>query len=131
MACHSLLVDHILSDLSTITCPSWVAPWAWLSFIELDKAVVCVIRLASFLKRAAATDHTEARLRGATPCPKSGQATESTRVQWRRSYPMLKVRKGGGEGISLVQAKERWLRFSGVAVKRYPTPRVRETQVRW
>ena len=31
-------VDHILSDLSTITYLSWVAPWAWLSFIELDKA---------------------------------------------------------------------------------------------
>ena len=36
-------VDHILSDLSTMTCPSWVAPWAWLSFIELDKAVVLVL----------------------------------------------------------------------------------------
>src|SRR5574340_1269439 len=35
-------VDHILSDLSTMTHPSWVAPWAWLSFIELDKAVVLV-----------------------------------------------------------------------------------------
>ena len=35
-------VDHILSDLSIITCPSWVAPRAWLSFIELDKAVVLV-----------------------------------------------------------------------------------------
>ena len=34
--------DHILSDLSTMTLPSWVAPWAWLSFIELDKAVVLV-----------------------------------------------------------------------------------------
>ena len=32
-------VDHILSDLSTMTCPSWVAPQTWLSFIELDKAV--------------------------------------------------------------------------------------------
>ena len=42
-------VDHILSDLSTMTRPSWVAPRAWLSFIELDKAVVCVIRLSSFL----------------------------------------------------------------------------------
>ena len=41
-------VDHILSDLSTMTCPSWVAPRAWLSFIELDKAVVCVIRLTGF-----------------------------------------------------------------------------------
>ena len=34
-------VDH-MSDLSTMTCPSWVAPRAWLSFIELDKAVVLV-----------------------------------------------------------------------------------------
>ena len=33
-------VDHILSDCSTMTRPSWVAPHAWLSFIELDKAVV-------------------------------------------------------------------------------------------
>ena len=35
-------VDQILSVLSTTTCPSWVAPRAWLSFIELDKAVVLV-----------------------------------------------------------------------------------------
>ena len=35
-------VDHILSDLSTMTHHSWVAPTAWLSFIELDKAVVLV-----------------------------------------------------------------------------------------
>ena len=42
-------VDLILSDLSTMTRPSWVAPHAWLSFIELDQAVVPVIRLASFL----------------------------------------------------------------------------------
>ena len=43
-------VDYILSDLSTMTRPSWVAAWAWLSFIELDKAVVHVIRLASCLR---------------------------------------------------------------------------------
>ena len=35
-------VHHILSDLSTMTRPSWVAPQAWLGFIELDKAVVLV-----------------------------------------------------------------------------------------
>ena len=35
-------VDHILSDLFTMTHPSWVAPRAWLSFIELDKAMVLV-----------------------------------------------------------------------------------------
>ena len=35
-------VDHILSGLSTMTQPSWVAPRTRLSFIELDKAVVLV-----------------------------------------------------------------------------------------
>ena len=43
----------------------------------------------------------------------------------------MKVRKGGGEEIPLVQGKEQWLHFAGAAVKRYPTPKVRETQVRW
>ena len=38
---------------------------------------------------------------------------------------MLKIRRGGGEEIPLVQGKEQWLRFAGVAVKRYPTPKVR------
>ena len=41
----------------------------------------------------------------------------------------MKVRKGGDEDIPLVQGKEQWLRFAGAAVKRYPTPKVRETQV--
>ena len=41
-------VDHS-SDLSTMTLLSWVAPQARLSFIGLDKAVVHVIRLTSFL----------------------------------------------------------------------------------
>ena len=39
-------VEHILLDLSTTTHLSWAA---WLSFIELDKAVIHVIRLTSFL----------------------------------------------------------------------------------
>ena len=43
-------VDHILSELSTMTRPSWVALHGMAhSFIELDKAVVHVIRLVSFL----------------------------------------------------------------------------------
>ena len=42
----------------------------------------------------------------------------------------LKVRKGGSEEIPLVQGKEQWLSFAGAAVKRYPMPKVRETQVR-
>ena len=36
-----------------------------------------------------------------------------------RSYPTLKVRKGGGEEIPFVQGKEQQLRFAGAAVKRY------------
>ena len=41
----------------------------------------------------------------------------------------MKVRKGGGEEIPLIQGKERQLHFAGAAMKRYPTPKVRETQV--
>ena len=43
----------------------------------------------------------------------------------------MKVRKGGGEEIPLVQGKEQRLHFAGAAVKRYPTPKAREIQVRW
>ena len=44
------LVDHILSELSTVTHPSWVALQGMAhSFIELDKAVAHVISLVSFL----------------------------------------------------------------------------------
>ena len=38
--------------------------------------------------------------------------------------------EGRGEEIPLVQGKEQRLRFAGAAVKRYPTSKVRETQVR-
>ena len=47
------------------------------------------------------------------------------------SYSMFKVRSGSGEEITLLQGKEQRLHFAGVAVKRYPTPKVKETQVRW
>ena len=39
----------------------------------------------------------------------------------------MKVRKDGSEEIPLVQGKEQWLCFAGAAVKRYPTPKVRNT----
>ena len=43
-------VDHILSELSTMTRPSWLALHGMAhSFIELDKAVAHVIRMVSFL----------------------------------------------------------------------------------
>ena len=37
---------------------------------------------------------------------------------------MLKVKKGGGEEIPLIQGKEQWLCFAGTAVKRYPASKV-------
>ena len=43
-------VDHVLSDLSTMTVPFWVTQNSMAhSFIELDKAVIHVISLVSFL----------------------------------------------------------------------------------
>ena len=43
----------------------------------------------------------------------------------------MKVRKGGGEEIPLIQGKEQQLRFAGAAMKRHARSKVRETQVRW
>ena len=48
-----------------------------------------------------------------------------------RSYSMFKVRRGGHEEIPFLQGKEQQLRFAGAALKRYPTSKIRETQVRW
>ena len=60
-------------------------------------------------------------IQGAVAC--RAQAAE-------RSYSTFKVRRGGREEIPLVQGKEQRLRFAGPAIKRYPTSKVRETQVR-
>ena len=49
----------------------------------------------------------------------------------RKEFGFHHTSSGGGEEIPLVQGKEQRLRFAGVAVKRYPTSKVRETQVRW
>ena len=62
-------------------------------------------------------------LRGATPHPRSGAAAE-------RSYTMSKVRGPGREELPHVQGQELRLHFAGAAVKRYPTSKVRGTQVR-
>ena len=39
--------------------------------------------------------------------------------------------EGWREEIPVIQGKEQRLCFARVAVKRYPTPKVRETEVRW
>ena len=45
-----------------------------------------------------------------------------------RSYPTLKVRNRISKEIPLLQGKEQWLCCVAAAVKRYPRPKVRETQ---
>ena len=44
---------------------------------------------------------------------------------------MPEARGGSRKELPQVQGKEQQLHFAGAAVKRYPTPKVRETQVRW
>ena len=46
----------------------------------------------------------------------------------KRSYSTFKVRWAGGEEIPFIQGKEQQLRFAAAALKRYPTPKVRETK---
>ena len=56
--------------------------------------------------------------------------TSEVRGSGREELPHVGDRGGGREAIPLVQGKEQWLCFVGAAVKRYPTSKVRETQVR-
>ena len=71
----------------------------------------------------------------------SGEAAErsnpTSKEQWlhrprraERSYSTFKVRSGGPEEILLIQGKEQQLSFAGADMKRYPTSKVRGTQVR-
>ena len=88
---------------------------------------------------------------------KTSYPMSQVRVVAKRSYPMSKDRDGEGEeqphiqGAAaaraqegqeellhtqgqegrLVQGKEQQLSFAGAAMKRYPTSKVKETQVRW
>ena len=62
--------------------------------------------------------------------PTSKEQRLQGRRRAERSYSTFKVKKDGREEIPLVQDKEQWQPFAGTAVKRHPTSKVRETQVR-
>ena len=66
-----------------------------------------------------------------TYVPMSKERWLCGRRRAQRSYSTFKVRRGSGEEISLIQGKEQRLCFAGAAMKRFPMPKVRETQVRW
>ena len=81
------------------------------------------------------------QLGGATPPPRSGAVAErsnpTSKERWlcrrrrvKRSYSMFKVRRGSCEEIPLMRGMKQRLCFAGAALKRYPTSKVRETQVR-
>ena len=54
-----------------------------------------------------------------------------SKEQWlRRRRRAERSYWGGREEVPLVQGKEQQLCFAGAALKRYPTSKVRETQVR-
>ena len=63
--------------------------------------------------------------------PRSKEWWLRRRRRAERSYSTFKFRTGSHQEIPLVQGKEQQLRFAGAAMKRYPTSKVRETQVRW
>ena len=80
--------------------------------------------------------------RRSNPKPKArgGSREEQTHVQGMvaaRAQGALEEpshvegQEGRWEEIPLNQGKEQRLCFAGAAMKRYPTPKVRETQVRW
>ena len=88
------------------------------------------------------------RPRGATPRRRPGaypearggghkeqphiQGVVAARAQEGLEEPSyVEGQEGRREEIPLIQGNEQQLRFAGAAVKRFPTPNVRETQVRW
>ena len=90
-----------------MTRPSWVAPQAWLGFIELDKG--------QGQRPGGATQ-------GVVPEQAQEGLEEPSHVEGQERQR---------EEIPLIQGKEQRLCFAGAAIKRYPMPKVRETQVRW
>ena len=48
----------------------------------------------------------------------------------KRSYPTSRVRVGGQEELPHNSGKEQCQCFAGAAMKRYPTSKIRENQVR-
>ena len=82
------------------------------------------------------------RLGTATPRPRlravagrgnrTVQGVAAVRAQEGLEEPShVEGQEGWREEIPLIQGKEQRLCFAGAAMKRYPTPKVRETQVKW
>ena len=109
-----------------IACLFW-----WIHYLDHFKALLChflyISRLCLF-KHLWSKAYFWHKQQIPTPrprsggCPGAGGPTGAIPC-WRSG------RVVGGD--TLIQGKEQWLCFAGAAVKRYPTPKVRETQVTW
>ena len=73
----------------------------------------------------------EARAGGREELPHVQGAVTARAQEGLEELSHVQGKEGQGEEIPLVQGKEQWLHFAGAAMKRYSTPKVRETQVRW
>ena len=73
---------------------------------------------------------TEARGGGQEDQPHVQGAMAAWAQEGLEELSHIEGQEGCGEEIPLVQGKEQRLRFAGAAMERYPTPKVRETQVR-
>ena len=74
-------------------------------------------------------NHSEVRGGGREEQPHLQGAASRAQECWDELLH-VQGQEGGCEEIPLVQGKEQRLRFAGAAVKRDPTSKVRETQVR-
>ena len=73
----------------------------------------------------------EARGSGQEEQPQVQGAVASRAQEGLEELFHIKVRRGCDEEIPFIQGKEQQLHFARAAVKRYPTSKVRESQVRW
>ena len=99
-----------------------IHPSLFLTFIRFLISNTC---------QGAATESTKLwRRRSGAAAERSNPMSKEQRLRGHRraerSYSTFKVRRG-----DLIQGKEQRLCFAGAAVKRYPTSKVRETQVGW
>ena len=72
------------------------------------------------------------KLAGILSAALSQQGVVAVQAQEGLEEPFhVEGQEGQREEIPLIQGKEQRLCFAGAVVKRHPTPKVRETQVRW
>ena len=65
---------------------------------------------------------------GQEELPHSGGAVAARAQEGLEELFHVQGQEGGSEEIPFIQGKEQWLHFAGAAVKRYPTPKVRESE---